>query len=214
MEKTRSNQRVVESKIEIKRWMEEVPSVGDARPKRCVACLAVGTPLGKPIVIVGHGTRSRNVIGPRHHEDVVGGMHTILLRRFLCRACDAVLTVVPRGVLFRRRYSAFAIAWALALFGLVRLTATVVRERVTRWRAMPHTVNLGWAALIHWARAVRDGRLFPGLPRSPPDASLRRVAERTAMALAAEAPTELRAFREDIRAGYGGIVVGKMAIAV
>lgn len=156
-------------------------------------------------MIVGHGTRPREVLGPADHGHVAGGIVSILLRRYVCRACGAVLTVGPRGLLRGRRYSAFAIAWALALFGLIRLTLTAVRETVTLWREEPHTANLGWASLRRWARAVRHRRLFSGLPHPPPTASLRRVAGRAAMALAAEAPAERRGLREDLRAGYGGL---------
>lgn len=165
------------------------------------------------MVIVGHGLRKRTVIGPADHEDVGGRVIALALRRYRCRACAAVLTVTPRGVVRRRCFCAFAIAWALALFGLLGLSVTAVRERVTNWRARPDTTNLAWAALKRWARAVRDRRLFPNLPQAPPSASLRRVAARAAMALAGEAPPEMRTLGEDIRAGYGGALVAITAIA-
>jgi hypothetical protein len=159
------------------------------------------------MVIVGHGVRTRRMVGPVDHGDDAGLSTDVCTRRYRCRACSAVLVVVPRGVLPRRRYTAFAIAWALALFGLVGLTAPRVREKITSWRAAPHTANLAWAALRRWVRAVRDRRLFLGLPRSPPSSSLRRVAERAAMALAGSAPVERRALDDDVRAGYGGVVM-------
>jgi hypothetical protein len=205
---------MVPSAIEIKRWAQSVPPVGDVRPARCPACTAVGAPIGKPVVIVGHGLREREILGPVEHEDPAGGSIVVLLRRFRCRACAAVLTVVPRGVLRLRRYSAFAIAWALALFGLLGLTVTGVRERVTSWRATPYTSNLAWAALIRWTRDVRDRRLFPGLPRPPPSVTLRRVAARAAMALAGESPPWRRELGEDARAGYGGVVISSKSITV
>lgn len=187
--------------------------MGDVRPATCVACGAAGAPLGKRLVIVGHGLRERALTGPLDHEDAGGCVTVVRTRRYRCRACAAVLEVVPRGILPRRRYSAFAVARALALFGLLILTATAVRERVTTWRAMPHTPNLAWPALMRWARAVRDRRLFPGVPRSPPGATLRQVAERAAMALAGAAPPERRAHADDVRAGYGGVVISGRAIA-
>jgi len=214
LRRTRSDQRVVQSQIEIKRWMETVPSVGDVRPACCPACASAGAPIGKRIVIVGHGLRRREVEGPTDHEDAGGAGFVLWLRRYLCRACGAVLTVVPRGILRCRRYCAFAIAWALALFGLLRLPAKIVRERMTCWRETPWTTNPAWAAVIRWVRAVRDRRLFCGLPRSPPSVSLRRVAERAAMALAGAAPAELRALAEDVKAAYGGVVISSMGIGV
>lgn len=135
------------------------------------------------------------------------------LRRYRCRACRTVITVAPRGILPRRRYCAYAIAWALALFGLFGLGAIVVRERVTSWRAAPFTANLEWVSLKRWARAVRDQSLFPGLPRPAPPATLRRIAQRAAMALGAEAPPAHRESAPDIRAAHGGVVISAMPLA-
>jgi hypothetical protein len=164
-------------------------------------------------VIVGHGLREREIIGPVGHEASGDSIIMILLRRYRCRACAAVLTVVPRGILHRRRYTAFAIAWALALFGLLAMRVTDVRERITDWRAKPETTNLAWAALTRWARAVRDRRLFPGIPRPPAASTLRRVAARAAMALAGESPPSARELSEDVQAGYGGVAISARAIA-
>lgn len=190
-----------------------VPSVCDARPGTCLACGAAGAPVGKRMVIVGHGLRDREVVGPFDHEDAGGNVIVLRLRRYRCRACRAVLTVVPRGVLLGRRFSAFAIAWALALFGLLGLPVIAVRTRVTSWRAAPFTTNLAWASLLRWARAVHDGRLFPGLPRAAPPATLRRIAQRAAMALGGEAPAERGELGPDHQAGYGGIVISARSIA-
>jgi len=165
------------------------------------------------LVIVGHGLRDRTVLGPVDHEDQVGQAIEFGLRRYRCRACSSVLSVVPREVVFRRRYSAYAIAWALALFGLLGLAVTGVRECVTGWRAESWTTNLSWAALKRWTWAVRDQRLFPSLPRAAPSASIRQIAHRAAMALAGEAPLEQRGLGEDLRAAYGGIAVGMRSMA-
>src|SRR5262249_9437909 len=153
---TRSFTRVIQSTISIKRWTTQMPSPADVRPKQCSGCSRAAAPLGERIVVVGHGTRRRNVLGPCGPGDAVGTLISILARRFRCRGCGAVLLVVPLGVLPVRRYCAFAIAWALALFGLLGLSASEVRERVTSWRREPHTANLGWPALKRWARDVRD----------------------------------------------------------
>lgn len=209
----RSNERIVHAAIEIKSWAMEVPSVCDLRPGTCPGCGAAGAPLGERVVIVGHGLRKRSVIGPLDHRGGIGQAIVLQVRRYRCRACAAVLTVVPRGVLLGRRYGAFAIAWALALFGLLGLPVTAVRERVTSWRAEPHTSNLAWASLSRWARALRDRVLFPSLPRPAPTATLRRIAERAAMALAAEAPPERSVLGPDEKAGYGGLVISARPMA-
>jgi hypothetical protein len=166
------------------------------------------------LVIVGHGLRERTLVGPLDHHGGIGQAIVLQVRRYRCRACAAVLTVVPRGVLPGRRYGAFAIAWALALFGLLGLPAIAVRQRVTSWRAEPYTSNLAWASLRRWARALRDRRLFPRLPRPAPPATLRRIAERAAMALTAEAPLERRELRPDEQAAYGGIVISARRMAI
>lgn len=193
--------------------MAAPPTVDDVRPARCPCCDAVGAPPGRSLVIVGHGLRRRGVIGPLDHEDAAGEVVMLDLRRYRCQACGAVLVVVPRGVVRRRRYSAFAIAWALALFGLLGLSVVDVRQRVTPWRATPYTTNLAWAALVRWARAVRDRRLFPSLPAAVPKASLRQVAHRAAMALVGEAPAQQRGLGDDLRAGYGGVVISTKRMA-
>jgi hypothetical protein len=117
----------------------------------------------------------------------------IRLRRYLCRACGAVLEVVPATVAAGRRYTTAAIAWALALFGVEKLPAPAVRARVSPDRRLGREAAAGWAQLRRWARAVRGGRLFAVVPRAPSEWTLRRVAERAASSLASWAAPELRA---------------------
>jgi len=79
-------------------------------------------------------------------------------RRFRCTACMAVVLVVPRPVLASRRYTANAIALALALWGHFAGSAEAVRERV----APGSFAEGGWRSLRRWTRAVAAGALFPG----------------------------------------------------
>lgn len=79
----------------------------------------------------GHGVRERVLLGP----EVAGGPpveRVAQCRRFRCTACSAVVLVVPRSVLASRRYTANAIALAVALWGHFAgsTTAEAVRERV------------------------------------------------------------------------------------
>lgn len=98
------------------------------------------------------------------------------------------MVVVPSGVLFRRLYSAGAIAIALALYGVSRLAPAEVRSRVSPLRITGATAAAGWASLRRWARAVRATRLFEFVRSLPPEATLREVAGRAATTLAACAP--------------------------
>ncbi len=107
----------------------------------------------------GHGLRERVMLGP----EVAGGPpveRVVMCRRFRCTACGAVVLVVPRAVLRRRRYTANAIALALALWGHFTgsTTAEAVRERV----APGEFFEGGWRSLRRWTRAVVAGTLFPG----------------------------------------------------
>lgn len=208
LEEVRSVRRLLQIDIDINTWMARLPTPAEVRPKTCPGCERAGAPLGGRLGIVGHGCRGRAISGPIDHEDKSGTGRSIQIRRFRCRHCRAVITVAPRGVLPRRRFTSFAIAWGLALFGLMLLSTTAIRERLTPWRAAPWTVNPGWATLLGWARAVRGGRLFPELPRPAASANLRRVAERAAIALSARGPPDMDGLSQDLRAGYGGLSEG------
>jgi hypothetical protein len=114
-----------------------------------------------------------------------------------------VVIVVPREVRGRRVYSASAIGFAFALWGLALATAAEVRRRVSPATILGHAAMIGWATLRRWARDVARGRLFP--PALAPDSStsLRRVAQRTAAALAASADPTTRALALEHRAFLG-----------
>jgi hypothetical protein len=113
----------------------------------------------------------------------------ILVRRYQCQPCGAVVVVVPRGLVRRRLYSAGGIALALALWGVAGLSPREVRGHVSPLRIVGATAAAGWASLRRWARAVRAGRLFPVVRALPTEATLRQVAARAATTLAAYAPS-------------------------
>lgn len=196
---TRSNTTITQSHIDIKSWIARLPSVDEARPARCPKCGTPSCPIGAPIVIQGHGTRDRQVLGPST-PDAPPAMIIIAVRRYRCSACGTVPVVVPREVRARRLYSASAMALALALWGLEKMPSSAVRERVNpaRFVAEPH---LGWVTVRRWAKDIVTGKLFVGVPRPPPGSKLRHVAATAAAALAAHAdaltrvcPLEHRAF--------------------
>lgn len=132
----------------------------------------------------GHGLRDRQQFGPR--VPLAPPVIAIArVRRYRCRRCAAVTTVVPRGVVRRRLFSAAAIGYALALFGVSRLSAREVRQRTSPWHAVGDAAHAGWAQLRRWARAVRSRRLFGCVRPCPARFSLREVAARAATTLAA-----------------------------
>ena len=141
--------------------------------------------MGGPVALHGHGTRERTVLGPASPGEPPGSVD-VLAQRYRCVPCAAVLTVVPCSVLARRRYSAAAIAYALALWGLVLASAAEVRRQVNPAKRVGATAAAGWAMLRRWARAVKERRLFATTPL-PPSATFRRVAASAAAALAGRA---------------------------
>jgi len=92
-------------------------------------------------------------------------------RRYACQQCDAVVLVVPRGVLARKLFTASAIALSLALWALDRAPAPVVRKKVSPWQTIGEAAAVGWASLRRWTDAASRGELFGGqskVPSGPP----------------------------------------------
>jgi hypothetical protein len=88
-----------------------------------------------------------------------------------------VVTVVPRGVMSRRHFSASAIGFALALFGLVGTATRLVRGRVSDSTGL----HWSWPALRRWVDAAPT--LWPRIRPSPDDATRRQRAARAASTL-------------------------------
>ena len=173
-----------------------------ARPCVCPECKAPSCPVGEPIQLHGHGLRERQVLGPPSPGE--GPTKVVVeARRYRCLACRAVVIVVPRGVVTRRRYSAQAIGFALALWALVKVHAVEVRRRVSPVAPVGFDTALGWPALRRWARAVKEGRLFRGLPAAGLGATLREVAATATSALAAAAGSTSRGLGMAERAFLG-----------
>lgn len=184
MKQRQSGEGIVHSAIDVKKWAIEPPSAAQARPACCSGCGAASQAPGKALGLVGHGLRERQVRGPgapgAEPEIIV-----VRVRRYRCRHCGGITTVLPRGLCARRHYSASAIGLSLCLFGLLRLTVAETRFRICPWRI---TLTQTWTTLGDWVDAVSAGRLLPGLRRSPPSFSRRKQAERAAAALVAIAP--------------------------
>lgn len=172
-----SGEGIVYSAIDVKNWAEKTPTVDQARPGCCSRCGAAGRPAGGPLVIVGHGLRERHVRGP---ATATGApvIRTLVVRRYRCRRCSGLTTVLPRGLCARRHYSASAIGLSLCLFGVRRLTIGETRRRVCPWRAGFETDR--WTTLTGWLTAIEQKRLLAVVRASPGTFSLRDRAERAA----------------------------------
>lgn len=146
---------VVHSSPDVKFWIENLPTVDEVRPARCPDCGAASRPVGEAIVVVGHGKRERCVAHIRRPNAEITSV-TFFVRRFLCRACKATITVLPRALASRRRYSLCAIAVALALWSTNDQSAEAVRDQLL---ADQVSFEPGWPVLRRWARAVEFSTL-------------------------------------------------------
>jgi hypothetical protein len=99
-----------------------------------------------------------------------------------------------------------AIGWAVALFGIERLSAAKVRARVAPRGRLGATAAAGWMQLLRWVRAIRDRALFAVVRATPATWTPRQVAERAASTLAGWATAEQRvASRLDVQAWHGAL---------
>lgn len=173
----------VEFDLDVNLWAQDPPGVRVARPPVCVKCEAPGVGASGRIVLHGHGLRLRSPRGPSEAEGAPRVVE-LLLRRYECQRCAAVLTVGPRGLLPWRRYSAQAIGLALFLWGLLGQTDPAVRERTSPAENRGLSRPERWTTLRRWARAIRDGALWPGISVDR-SWTLRECAERVARGLRA-----------------------------
>jgi hypothetical protein len=156
--------------IDVNRWATEIPTVDACRPGQCPCCGIASRPIGDNLKIHGHGLVSRQFRGPRGpNEGDAPEITEILLRRFLCVPCGAVISVGPRGMLERKLYRGSAIAFALALWTLELLTIGAVRQRVSPWARQGWSVKGRWASLKRWASEAMRGGLWRIVRRNAVD---------------------------------------------
>jgi len=203
VKRTKSKTGIIQSSIDVKSWLQRVPDVGEVRPGQCPWCEAASRPPGKGLGILGHGLRERQQWGPVE-ADGAPAMVNLRVRRFQCCTCDGVITVVPCGVVRKRLYSGAAIAYTLALFGIVRCSARATRRRVSPLAVVGYTAAAGWAALRRWVLAMRKGTLFGCVRAAPLSWTAREIAARAATTLAACAPPTLRGLALEAQAFIGG----------
>lgn len=178
-----------------------MPTCAEARPGLCPCCGAGSRPVVGPLVVVGHGLIERQLWGPASPDSAPE--HTpLILRRYRCLACKAVLVVGPRGLLRRRWYSAPALALALSTYARGDSSAAV-RARVSPSSVIGPSAVDRWVTLTRWIDAARGGKLLgvTGLG----ELSRRAAAEAMTLALAARAGHRLG---EDlIESAYRGAAV-------
>jgi len=167
-----------------------------------VVCEAPSRPPGGGLGLWGHGLRSRFPSGPPA-ADAEPVNEEVPCRRYLCLHCDAVIVVVPRGILPRRQYTASAIALALTLWASLGRTPREVRRRVSPSRIVGASRPGRWVTLARWSEAARRGTLF-GQVRPIQAGTRREVAARVAMVIVAEAPPGFMGLGLEVQAFEGG----------
>jgi hypothetical protein len=107
---------------------EVPPTAEQARPRTCPRC---GQPAheGGQVWIHGHGVLQRQQRGPEA-PGKVAVKREVACRRYRCKACTAVLTIMPASALARKHFSAAAMGLALALWGLCGWSAAQLRAVV------------------------------------------------------------------------------------
>ena len=181
--------------LDVKGWLAAPPSVEAARPGSCVDCGTASRPTGGGLGLHGHGFRDRQLRGPTE-ADTTPTWIVIACRRYQCTSCDAILTVVPRGVAPRRHYGHAAIAMALTLWAVVGAPIAEVRRRVCAWQ-ITEECPTRWPTLARWARAARDALGDTSMP-------LIAAAARTAQIAIGRAPPSLRTAPREAQAFAGG----------
>jgi hypothetical protein len=161
--------------------MAEQPSVEAARPARCPACGNAARPTGGTLGLHGHGSRRRQLRGPLEANGE-SAVHEVKVRRYVCTACEATMTVAPATVLTKRLYLASTMALAFVLLGARHLAQRAVRVRLSAWKMLGEGSSSRWDALLDWLNAVRERRLFPAVEFSIAESAIVfRPARRTTL---------------------------------
>lgn len=161
---------------DIKFWLARVPGVGEARPRACPGCGAAGLE-DRRVRLQGHGMVIRWVRGVIRDGGEPQDLD-VVLRRYRCRDCGAVVRVGPRGLVTHRRYTAPTILFALALWSIAEHPSMAVRRQVSPDRYQGATsAGQVWTTLLRWARTVSH-RVPAGGPtcRTRTASALRSVA--------------------------------------
>lgn len=107
------------------------------------------------MVLHGHGLRARTIV---EHAAGRAKLTEIAARRYVCRACDAVVLVLPADVARRCVYTLSVIAAALAQWSHAGLSARVVRSVFNPFAVLGDAAR-GWPSLARWCGMAE--RLWP-----------------------------------------------------
>jgi len=138
----------------------KVPDVDVARPARCRRCGGLAKQGGR-IFLHGHGVRTRGVVLPGLGDDLPR-TGTCWTRRYRCIRCEALVTVLPPGVLPHMLYSLLAIVRAFILVVEEPIGQGVDHETAYRcqgrWPTMRWTKPwpYRWRALGRWAARIQQ----------------------------------------------------------
>lgn len=147
--------KLIHSALDVKTWAQNDPDVEAARPRRCRGCGLAARRADGRLRIHGHGRRLRGVWGPwRPCEEAM--VRELVVRRYRCVECSAVMTVVPAGVARGMRYLLGAVAMALLLWALRGRPAAEVRKIVSPWKLVGVSEPARWRSLRRWADRARD----------------------------------------------------------
>lgn len=156
----------------VERWLQQMPTVEEARPARCPLCNAPSHPVGEGLGLHGHGVRSRQVWGPLSAE-AEPQIHEVLVRRYKCQSCGQTFTVGPEAMVRRYLYMVTTIVAGLWRWALGREPARRIRRRLSPLQVQGEARPGWWASLARWTEQ-RD-RLCP--PAAP---SMQRAVDATA----------------------------------
>lgn len=156
-----------------------------ARPSHCRHCRKPAR-RGDRIRIQGHGQRQRRLRGPSSPQGPPE-FRIATVRRYRCSDCKTTMSVSPRGLAKRYRYSLPAIVTALLLWALHYRPAHEVRAKTSPLPNFGLNQFQRWPSLLRWARCATA--LF-GLsePIASDSMTHRQAAERIAHLVLATGP--------------------------
>jgi len=156
----------------VERWLQQMPTVEQARPARCPVCGAPSHAVGAGLGLHGHGVRSRQVWGPLSAE-AEPEIHDVPVRRYKCQSCGQTFTVGPEAMARRYLYMVTTIVAGLWRWGQRREPARRVRQRLSPLRVQGEARPGRWASLSRWTE--QRERLWPQVAPS-----MRRAVDATA----------------------------------
>lgn len=178
LEKNRSDLGIVYSAIPVKSWTANLPSVEAVRPSHCPACGIASRPVGRSLMLHGHGLRPRHLWGPSWPGELPT-IEEIQQRRYRCQNCFAVVVVGPPVIWRRGMYTSAAIGGALAGWTLEGKSARMVRAATSPMTQHGSSDADRWRSLARWASGGPFGvKVIANLPRDGPRALATMIARR------------------------------------